>query len=136
MSLVITVARYNYTDKNTRGLLYVGGTFHGFTMEDPWNDNENNVSCIPKGEYPTDIRRAEDSPSRDYDHMILRDVPERTYILWHVGNTHEHTEGCILPGKSANEDMVGNSRKAFNELMNLAKKSESITTIITDVKIE
>jgi hypothetical protein len=135
VSLVITVGRYDYSEDNTRGLLYAGGKFIGYTMEDPWNDNEKFESCIPNGEYKTEIRKSKDSPSRDYDHMILRDVPNRSYILWHVGNTEEHTEGCLLPGKTALEDMVGNSQKAFDELMELAKRVESIETRITDISL-
>lgn len=131
--MIFTVARYKYTDEFTRGLLYAGGNHIGYTMEDPWNNNENNVSCIPVGTYDTDVRPAKDSPSRNYDHMILRDVPARSYILWHVGNDEQDTEGCILPGKTAHEDMVGHSQKAFNKMMSIAKEAESITTKITDV---
>jgi len=117
--LTLTVARYAYEENETRGVIYAGGTFIGYSMENPWKDNQKNVSCIPKGEYRTDIRPAEDSPSRDYDHLILRDVPERTYILWHIGNDATHTEGCILPGYTATPGMVGRSRECFNRIWKL-----------------
>jgi len=82
------------------------------TTELPWRANKNNRSCIPPappeqpgpydGEsavYPVRHRSAQDSPSRDYDHLILEGVPERTYILIHRGNYVSDTAGCILVGR-------------------------------------
>lgn len=135
MSLVLTVGRYHYGDGQTRGIYYVGGTFGGYTLENPWRDNKTNVSCIPTGEYPTEIRTASESGSRNYDHLILRDVPERTYILWHIGNYEKNTEGCILPGKSAHTNMVGHSKKAFDELMQQCRKANEIMTRVVDLEL-
>lgn len=135
MSLVLTVSRYRYGEDMTRGLLYVGGLHRGFTLENEWKNNQKNVSCIPKGEYETEVRAAGDSPSRDYDHLILRDVPDRTYILWHIGNRPQHTQGCILPGETATPDMVGRSTKVFNEIMEKARLADSIKTRVKDTQI-
>lgn len=136
MSLVLTVCRLdvdNYEDGRTIGAYYIGGGHAGYTLENPWLDNKKSVSCIPTGEYKTDVRKASESGSRDYDHLILRDVPNRTYILWHIGNYARNTEGCILPGKSAHDNMVGNSKPAFRELMVKCKKADEIVTRITNV---
>lgn len=136
MSLVLTVARYRYTDELTQGLLYIGGKHYGYTLENPWKDNEENESCIPTGIYDTSIREAKQSPSRNYDHLILDDVPNRTYILWHVGNYEKDTEGCIMPGKTATTSMVGRSRDAFNEVMQSCRESDGeIKTRVVDVEI-
>lgn len=77
------------------------------TLELPWKGNERNVSCIPEGSYTVRKRRADESPSRNYDHFILEDVPGRSYILMHTGNFNWHIKGCILVGeyhKDINKD--------------------------------
>jgi len=67
----------------------------GLSLEDPWKNNKVNVSCIPAGTYTC---VAFDSPTHGPT-FIVRDVYGRTYILFHRGNTHIHTKGCILVGE-------------------------------------
>ena len=43
-------------------------------------------------------------------------MPDRTAILIHIGNRAKDTQGCILVGKSATEDFVGNSTVAYMEI--------------------
>lgn len=95
------------------------------TMERPWKDNMVYVSCIPPGIYPLRkrtsevVRRASNGQyARGWE---VCDVPGRTYIMIHPGNSIEDTEGCILPGEyfSAWDGRwtVTNSRGAFHVLM-------------------
>lgn len=93
-----------YNEKQTLGFLYVttnaGLTlFTCATLELPWKDNKRNISCVPEGYYLVKKRKAEESPSRDYDHFILMDVKDRDYILIHTGNFNWHIQGCILVGE-------------------------------------
>lgn len=69
-------------------------------LELPWKDNRRSISCIPDGDYWIDKRPAEDSPTQKIDHFIIRDVPDRTYILWHAGNYHWNIQGCQLHGQA------------------------------------
>lgn len=69
------------------------------TLELPWKENKRNISCIPKGSYIVRKRKAEESPSRAYDHFMVQDVPNRSYILWHAGNYNTDIKGCILMGQ-------------------------------------
>jgi hypothetical protein len=64
--------------------------------EDPWLDNEAWVSCIPPGYY---VCRRVDSPHFG-DTFEITEVPGRSHILFHRGNTHHNTNGCILIGES------------------------------------
>lgn len=66
------------------------------SLEDPWLDNRKNISCIPAGDY---ICEPYDSPTHGRT-FIVKDVPNRTFILFHKGNTHVNTRGCILIGES------------------------------------
>jgi len=64
------------------------------TLEDPWKDNKVGLSCIPAGTYK--VVRVH-SPHFGSVWQVL-DVPGRTHILIHKGNTAQDTEGCILAG--------------------------------------
>lgn len=89
-------------EKQTNGTLLIFDDVHVIyeakTLELPWLDNKRNISCIPADDYIVRKRKAEESPSRDYDHFIVEDVPNRSYILWHAGNFHWHIKGCLLMG--------------------------------------
>lgn len=85
--------------------------------ENPWLDNAPFVSCIPSGLYAC---RPVVSPSRGSTYEIC-DVPGRTHVLFHKGNTHLNTEGCILLGESFDFlngiPSVKSSKVAFDEFM-------------------
>ena len=72
------------------------GDFQCFTLELPWKDNEQNISCIPEGEYKA-VKFL--SPSKG-EVMLLQHVPNRTYIEIHAGNYTRQILGCILVGDS------------------------------------
>lgn len=65
------------------------------TLEPPEKGNQQSISCIPKGVYVCKPYSSEKYP----DVYQITDVPGRTHILIHVGNTPEHTYGCVLVGK-------------------------------------
>lgn len=95
------------------------GDFHCFTLELPWVCNEQNISCIPDGQYQGRLYR---SP-RHGDVVLLDNVPNRSYIEIHSGNFTRQVKGCILVGDSItymDRDTVPdvtNSRKTLNELL-------------------
>ena len=102
------------------------------TLENPWKDNQRNISCIPEGEYKVRLRLARESASRDYLHLLVQDVPNRDWILFHRGNTAKDTSGCILVGLGSQQDFVSNSVLAMDllikEILNLG--GENINLII------
>jgi hypothetical protein len=57
------------------------------------------------------------------DVYLVKDVPGRTAILFHWGNTERDTEGCILVGLSSGEfsgePAVLSSKKAFKYFKSL-----------------
>lgn len=129
----LELKRFIHTDKSTISRLYIDGTFQCYTLENPWKDNENNVSCIPTGFYQFRIRDgAKEGSKYDYKHIHVMDVPDRNWILMHIGNYPEDTLGCILPGDSYSKDAVWNSGKAFKAIMN--KVSSDGTLIVTNEK--
>lgn len=77
------------------------------TLELPWKDNQRKISCVPEAEYLVCKRQAHEM--RKYNHFILKDVPNRDYILIHTGNKVSQILGCILVGdKFAHLDNDGN----------------------------
>jgi len=80
-------------DTGTLGMLSIDGIPQCVTLELFSRNNMRNISCIPEGVY-----RCIRHESRDWDWRVL-DVPSRSGILFHAGNTVKDIEGCILFGK-------------------------------------
>jgi len=119
----LLIIRDTFTDKSTIGKLFINGESFCDTLENPWLDNQRNISCIPEGQYKVRLRLARESATRDYLHLLVQDVPNRSYILFHRGNTAKDTSGCILVGNGREQDIVENSRLAMDlvikEILNL-----------------
>jgi hypothetical protein len=114
MKLLLT--RCVSSDKGTFGVLSLDNEPLCVTCEDPWNDNKRQVSCIPTGTYEC----KKFSGLRFKDVWELLNVPGRSAILIHAGNTIDDTHGCILVGRSFSHmgklPSVMQSREALNEL--------------------
>ena len=99
------------------GKLYLNGEFISYTLELAWNNNQKSISCVPRGVYDCKVRLAKDSASRNYDHLILEDVPNRSYILFHRGNSSKDSKGCILTGMMKGDNVIYQSKTAHTLLM-------------------
>ena len=128
----LLIIRDTFTKESTVGKLFINGESFCDTLENPWLDNQRNISCIPEGQYKVRLRLARESATRDYLHLLVQDVPNRSYILFHRGNTAKDTSGCILVGNGRKQDIVENSRLAMDlvlkEILNLG--GENINLII------
>ena len=113
----LVLEREIFTDKSVIGTLYLNGIRICDTLENPWIDNARNISCIPEGKYDVRLRLARESGTRDYLHLLVKAVPDRTYILVHIGNKPSETQGCVLVGMSSEQDVVYNSKLAMDLLM-------------------
>ncbi len=70
-----------------------------YVLEDEWRDNRARESCIPTGTYRCVPHGWEpSSPFKYKNTWQLLNVPNRTAILIHAGNTHKDTQGCLLVG--------------------------------------
>ena len=103
----------------TPGILHVDGAPTFPTLELPWLDNARGISCIPAGMYT--VRRI-DSPTFGETFEVC-DVPHRSEILIHPGNTVEDIKVCILVGEYFGFIpplfAVRDSRRAFKRFMAL-----------------
>ena len=113
----LLLIRNTFSKKSTIGELFLNGERICDTLENPWQDNQRNVSCIPEGIYPVRLRLPRESGTRDYIHLLVKEVKDRDYILIHIGNTAKDTSGCILVGLGSQQDFVSNSTLAMDLLI-------------------
>tara|TARA_R110001632_G_scaffold10251_2_gene38166 strand:+ start:733 stop:1281 length:549 start_codon:yes stop_codon:yes gene_type:complete len=113
----LLIIRDTFTDVSTIGNLYLDGEWLCDTLENPYLNNQRNISCIPEGQYKVRLRTARESATKDYLHLLVQDVPDRSLILFHSGNTAKDTRGCVLVGIGTEQDFVKNSRLAMDLLM-------------------
>ena len=119
----LLLLRDMFTDKSTIGELFVNGERFCDTLELPWKDNQRSISCIPEGQYKVRLRYPRESATRDYLHLLVEDVKDRSFVLLHRGNSARDSRGCILVGMTSKHNFVGNSTLAMDllikEILNL-----------------
>lgn len=97
MDTVVQLFRV-YSEQGTFGTLFTDG-FSCATVERPWKDNEQSISCIPEGTYRCEFgKSSRNIPISDKAYEVLN-VPKRTSIKIHVANWPEDLEGCIGLGE-------------------------------------
>ncbi len=126
---LVRVSEYNGA---TMGVLCIDDAPEFVTLEEAWRDNERKISCIPVGRYKIKPRN---SPSRGRVYEVVN-VPERSHILIHAGNTHKDTEGCILLGMQfgsiENESAILASRSAMQRFMAIMAGTPEAELVIID----
>lgn len=110
----LTIERKLASDNCTMGYLIANGEVICYTLELPWKDNLNFISCIPPGSYNGILRYDKTDGWR----IQLENVPNRTAVQIHIGNYTKDTEGCILVGTGAETTncTVQNSSQAYSKL--------------------
>ena len=104
--------------------LYVDGVFFGYGLE-------NKAYIFPDGQYNLWART---SPSFGKNKVYI-DVPGRTNIMFHGGNTTENTKGCVLVAANRDGDTIKGdlSDKLFNtvDAATPAKRYIAIGVLLT-----
>ena len=113
----LLLIRDTFTENSIIGELFLNGERMCDTLELPYKDNQRSISCIPSGEYKVRMRYPRESATREYLHLLIKEVPNRKYILFHRGNTAKDSRGCILVGQGSQQDIVHNSTLAMDLLM-------------------
>jgi len=110
MNLHLT--RYSSGDDSSLGILHIVDdakrTFFCYTLEDEYREKKlAGATRIPAGEYEIKLREAggmNESYKKKYPNhkgmLWLQNVENFRWIYIHTGNSHRHTEGCILVGET------------------------------------
>jgi len=139
------LTRYLECTHGTFGILAIGPQrFHALEEENQLN--RRSISSIPAGDY---VCKRTIYQRYGYETFEVTDVPNRTRILFHSGNTEEDTMGCIILGMDlgplAVEDedtgvtglklAVLASRKAFKSFMETLEEIDEFDLAITAPEI-
>lgn len=89
------IQRLLSNDKVTLGVMLVDGRPFFTTLELPWKNNQNDISCVPAGTYKC-VRTFSNHFKKDV--FMLQNVPGRSAVEIHVGNKVEDIRGCIAIG--------------------------------------
>lgn len=112
----LKLIRHNFQPDRTLGVLLVDDLFFCYTLELPYLQNKKNISCIPHGVYGLKKYKSK----KHGKCFAIPYVLNRTGILIHKGNKPEDTQGCILVGKSIDDnDNLIESSLALNSLLDL-----------------
>ena|ERR1043165_3539136 len=92
---LVELKRYEKGPNGTRGEMWMDGKFLCHTIEEPDNDNKPRHSCIPEGTYAC----VSHNGPKWKDVWEITNVPGRSAILIHAGNSIEDVSGCVAVGK-------------------------------------
>lgn len=144
----IDLFRYNSTDTHTAGMLLIDGKFACYTIENPHNEPKvNGNTRIPMGTYRVGFRqqggfhqRYSSKFSAMHQGMIeVKDVPNFTNILMHIGNSTKDTDGCILVGsqsaRSGRNFVYGSTiayKKIYLKIRDALIANETVNLMVID----
>lgn len=91
---IVEIVRLEESEHGTFGVLRLNKELVCATLEPQDRRNVVNISSIPAQQY----RCRRTTSARFGETFEVDDVPGRSRVLFHPGNTREHTQGCILLG--------------------------------------
>ncbi len=130
----LEVLRFSSDSDSTLGVLFDTTNerkFLCFTLEDEFREIKlNGETRIPAGTYNVTLRteggfnqRYNEKFGTDFNKGMLwvRDVPGFEYILIHIGNSDNDTEGCLLVGDTQTQNItkngfIGSSTDAYTRI--------------------
>ena len=123
----LTLIRTHHLADRTLGILCTDNRKLCDTLEPPVPPNTHHpATAIPTGTYSL---RVTISPRFKTMLPLLIDVPERSGIRIHVGNTPKDTSGCILVGERNGKNLM-RSQYTLTELLKLLSPNETHTITI------
>ena len=153
----LEVLRFSSGKDSTNGILFDctrGREFLCYTLEDQYQTKKvMQETRIPAGEYEIKYRKEggfhkrynERYPDIHRGMLHVTNVPNFKGILIHVGNTDEHTAGCLLLGDTQENNQIktngfiGKSSQAYvrvyDKIANVLDMGEKVTITYYDFDI-
>jgi hypothetical protein len=106
----LDVIRFTSDEDTTLSQIYVDSKFICFGLEDEYRETKvSSETRIPAGEYKIEVRNYGGFNSRyqrkfgklHQGMLEIKDIPDFTDVLIHIGNTDDNTAGCLLVGYGA-----------------------------------
>lgn len=98
----VTLRRFGELNKSTMGLLFIEGLpIVLCTVERPWLNNADDISCIPAGKYKVIPHGWEPGNPNHFAKVKVWQivgVKDRDGILFHVANRAIELKGCVGVG--------------------------------------
>jgi hypothetical protein len=126
--MLLRLERFYNDGTATLGLLFLDGKFECFTLEDePREVKLKAETRIQAEKYVVKLRNegamafryATKFPGLHEGMLHLQEVPNFENVYLHIGNSEDHTSGCILVGQTLTtnpELFVGKSTAAYEAL--------------------
>lgn len=122
--------------------------FRAYTLEDEFRSEKSpGETRIPAGTYTVDVQKLETPLTVKYrnkypwfkNHLEIKNVPNFKGIYIHIGNVDGDSDGCILLGDNADNNIIGpgaisNSTAAFKRFYESVYPHLPITLTIRDEK--
>ena len=134
MKLIPTVRliRLEESPQGTFGVLVICSQVFCVCLERPNEINERNISSIPAQQYQC----LKIHSPRYGETFEIVDVPGRSHVLFHAGNTIDSTSGCVLLaqyfGKLCGYRAILNSGATFKKFMEIMKDINSFNLTIVE----
>lgn len=122
---ILSVHRFDYHKNHTKSIIFLDGQFICFGME-PENKVNNQVpgqrDLIPEGTYQLIL-----SMSPRFEKVLpeVINVPFNKGIRIHAGNHPSETSGCLLVGAYFADNMLLDSNKTLNKIIEKLKEFRS-----------
>lgn len=131
--MLLSLTRYDFSDRRTIGKLSIDGLFVCHTLEDAIRDVKiAGETAIPAGTYKVVIT---ESVRFKMPLPLLLDVPNFSGVRIHSGNTAADTKGCILVGLQREADTIRESHLAMGLVFGKIKAAlEANDTVTLEVK--
>lgn len=122
--------------QGTFGALLVARQVVCWTLEPPEYENKKDFACIPVGQYECERINSLRFKTSTY---IICNVPNRTHVEFHPGNTVDDTVACVLLGEtqgklkcSKGDRAVLNSGKTFKNFIEMMSSYEKFNLTIKE----
>lgn len=137
---IVSVHRFDYAKNHTKSIIFIDGQFICFGME-PENKVNNQIpgqrDLIPEGTYKLIL-----SMSPKFKRLLpeVINVPFNTGIRIHAGNHPSETSGCLLVGSYFADNMLLESNKALNKiidkLIEFNLKNEGVLIVYSAAEVD
>lgn len=150
--MILRCLRYNKDSNATQGLLFINGDFAAHTIEDEERCVKiSGETAIPEGAYKIEQRKVLTELTEKYRnrfpwfnwHLQIMNVPNFKWVYIHVGNSELDTEGCLLVGDVAVNDVADESptiqksvqayKRIYNHICEVMERGEEVWIQIESV---